>query len=290
MNIDELLRTPVAMPAWQGEWARVWLRPDIFSAQEYIVAALAFDKQGLIEYRVLSSGERFGCIYGSDAKAVFEALLSELRMRLASARAMRKGVSQASIPEMFRIEPVGRLQTQMPGEALDRMMTDGTLPMEQEEGSKKKPRFATRDAEDVVREVLDGVRLRAGIAAENFIREDFFGDKGHEVGVNLVTDHTAGIVASGWYSGIERIQLEFLLSASKMETYVAATKRDKKGSALFFVRPTDKSGLTKVAFREVERRLGDLEWQLERQDVRVVTHDDPNVLAGEVIAWAESVT
>jgi hypothetical protein len=238
---------------------------------------------------VITSGQKFECVYGAGSKGMFDRLLGELRRILAEARAKHEPLTSEGLPEVFRIEPVGTLRTQMPSESLDRMLRDGTVPMEEDEPTGKQRRFASRQSEDVVKDVLDRVRLRVGFDAERFIREDFFGDQVHQVGVNLVTDVAAGVVASGWYSTSDRIQLEFLLSASKLETYVAATRRERSKSALFFMRPTNEYGLTQAVWKDIERRLDDLEWQLVQQQVRVVTLSDAEQMAAEVADWAASV-
>ena len=283
-DIHALLKTPTHVPAWQGTWTRVWLRPDVFSAQEYIVAAIAFDGGAVHDFRVLSGADRLACIYGDSAKTVFDQLLAELRAALSRARASHDKCAQLHLPGVFRIEPVGSLRTQMAGENLDRMLRDGTIPLEPDEPLGKKPRFLGRPSSEVVQEVLDKVKFRAGFAATQFLREDYFADQAHQVGVNLVTPRAAGIVASGWYAGAERIQLEFLLAAAKVESYAAATHKDD--SALFFRRPTLSDGLSQVAWTEVEERLGVLEWQFEKKGVRVVTHDSADDLAVEVAQWA----
>lgn len=289
MGIEQLLTTPSMVPAWRGSWARIWLRPDVFSAQEFIVGAMAYGERGVDEFRVLSGVERFGCIYGDDSRSMFDRMLSELRAALHRARAQHLPVAQVELPMVFRVEPVGRLTDQMPGEAVERMLRDGTIPMEYEEPTGKKTRFAARNAEEVVKEVLDRVKVRAGgIDAERFVREDFFADQHHLVGVNLVLPRAAGIVVSGWYAGADRIQLEFLMGASTIEAFAASTNRDRSKSAMFFVRPTQRHGLSPLVWSEVERRLDDLEWQQTCHGLRVVTHDEPDVLAAEVLDWVST--
>lgn len=285
-DINALLQRPVQELAWKGQWARVWLRPDVFSAQEYIVGAVAIDAIGVHEFRVLTGPERFGCIYGDSAKPMFERLLADLRAVLAVARASRVPLKELPLPDMFRVEMAGGLRTKLPGENLDRMLRDGTVPLEPDEPLGRKLRFSTRSSSEIVEEVLNMVRLRAGFSANEFIREDYFGDQSHQVGVNLVTRRAAGIVASGWYAGVDRIQLEFLLAATRVDAYAAAKK--KEAAALFFMRPSVSDGLTQAVWNEVQERLGDLEWQLERKGARVVTHDNADQLAREVVEWAKA--
>ena len=284
-NIYELLKTPVQLASWQGAWTRVWSRPDVFSAQEYIVGAIALDGDVVHDFRVLSGADRLACIYGDETKPMFEQTLAELREALADARAAKRRSAELTLPHCFRLEHAGSLRTQKPGESLDRMLRDGTIPLEPEEPVGQRPRFTHRRSVDVVQEVLDRVKVRAGLPANRFLREEHFADQAHQVGVNLVTDHAAGIVASGWYADPDRIQLEFLLAASKVEAYVAATQ--KETAALFFRRPTIADGLSPANWREVEDKLGELEWRLEKKGARVVTTADADAMASEVVAWAE---
>ena len=290
MNIEELLKKPAVMPSWQGTWARLWLRPDVFSAQEYLVGAAALDDRGLSDFRVITSVQKLECIYGPGTKVMFDRMLAELRRCLAEVRAAREPLTSDRLPELFRIDPAGSLRVPLPSEALERMLSDGTIPLQEEPSKGKRPRFASRQASDVVREVLDQVRTKLGYEANSVICEDYYGDQKHQVGVNLVVPHAAGVVASGWYSSPARIQLEFLLGANTLDTYVAATNRERAKSALFFMRPTIDDGLTRAIASEVEARLDDLEWRLTQQRIRVVTHSQPDVLAAEVADWVHTLS
>lgn len=290
MNIEELLKRPAVMPSWQGTWARLWLRPDVFSAQEYLVGAAALDERGLSDFRVITSVQKLECVYGPGTKVMFDRMLAELRRCLAEVRAAREPLTSDRLPELFRIDPAGSLRVPLPSEALERMLSDGTIPLQEEPSKGKRPRFASRQASDVVREVLDQVRAKLGYEANSVICEDYYGDQKHQVGVNLVVPHAAGVVASGWYSSPERIQLEFLLGANTLDTYVAATNRERAKSALFFMRPTIEDGLTRAIASEVEARLDDLEWRLTQQRIRVVTHSQPDVLAAEVADWVHTLS
>ena len=290
MNIEELLKKPAVMPSWQGTWARLWLRPDVFSAQEYLVGAAALDERGLSDFRVITSVQKLECIYGPGTKVMFDRMLAELRRCLAEVRAAREPLTSDRLPELFRIDPAGSLRVPLPSEALERMLSDGTIPLQEEPSKGKRPRFASRQASDVAREVLDQVRAKLGYEANSVICEDYYGDQKHQVGVNLVVPHAAGVVASGWYSSPERIQLEFLLGANTLDTYVAATNRERAKSALFFMRPTIDDGLTRAIASEVEARLDDLEWRLTQQRIRVVTHSQPDVLAAEVADWVHTLS
>ena len=290
MNIEELLKKPAVMPSWQGTWARLWLRPDVFSAQEYLVGAAALDDRGLSDFRVITSVQKLECIYGPGTKVMFDRMLAELRRCLAEVRAAREPLTSDRLPELFRIDPAGSLRVPLPSEALERMLSDGTIPLQEEPSKGKRPRFASRQASDVVREVLDQVRAKLGYEANSVICEDYYGDQKHQVGVNLVVPHAAGVVASGWYSSPERIQLEFLLGVNTLDTYVAATNRERAKSALFFMRPTIDDGLTRAIASEVEARLDDLEWRLTQQRIRVVTHSQPDVLAAEVADWVHTLS
>lgn len=290
MNIEELLREPASTPSWQGTWVRLWLRPDVFSAQEYLVGAAALDERGLMDFRVVTGGQKFECIYGHGSKAMFDRMLAELRRCLAELRAARGPLTSDRLPDIFRIDPVGRLSEPLPSEALERMLVDGTIPLEEGAPRGKRHRFASRQAGEVVGEVLDQVREKLGLEANSVICEDYYGDQTHQVGVNLVARNAAGVVASGWYSSAERIQLEFLMGANTLDTYVAATKRDRARSALFFMRPTVEDGLPRAIATEVEARLDDLEWRLTQQRIRVVTHSQPEAMAAEVAEWVHALT
>lgn len=283
-DISALLQAPVHLPAWRGLWSRLWVRPDVFSAQEYIVGAIAIEDGRVHDFRVLSGADRFLCIYGEDARQFFDQLIGDVRDVLAQARASKLALEELGLSPSFRVETVGALRGQLPGESLDRMLRDGTIPLEPEEPAGKRARFASRAAAEVVQEVIQEVKAAAGFDAHKFLREDHFGDQAHQVGVNLVTPRAAGIVASGWYARPDKVQLEFLLAASKVDAYAAAKHRTH--SAVFFCRPTMADGLTQDNWLDIESKLSELEWRMGQRHARVVTHDQPAFLAKEIVDWA----
>ncbi|MCV2362827.1 hypothetical protein LNV23_05105 [Paucibacter sp. DJ1R-11] len=289
MNFESLLRDTTVTSAWRGSWARLWLRPDVFSAQEFLVGCAAIDERGLSDFRVITDSQKFECIYGAGTKSMFDRMLSDLRRVLARARETRSTLAAESLPFPFRIEMVGQLREQLPSEALERMLTDGTVPMADDGPKGKRPRFASRAAEDVVADIMDQVRGKAGLSANSFINEGYYGDQQHQVGVNLVTSSAAGVIASGWFASADRIQLEFLLGVNKLDTYVSVTGRDRAKSGFFFMRPTIEDGLTRAVAQEVETRLDNLEWRLKQMHVRVVVLSNAEEIASEVCDWAATI-
>lgn len=287
MNIQEFLRRPVAASSWSGEWVRIWMRPDVFSAQDYLVGVAAVDERGVVDFRVITGAAKFECIYGRGNGQAFERMLADLRSCLHGLRANRLPVSAESLPPSFRLEPVGLLREQLPSEALERMLADGSMPMQEDAPKGKKTRFASKAASDVVDDVLNQLRLRRAGLADKIICEDYYGDKQHQVGVNLVTPVAAGVVASGWYASADRIQLEFLLGVNKLETYVAATGRARHRSGFFFMRPTIDDGLPSAVATDVENRLDQLDWRLKQMQIRSVVLSSASAIAEEVCDWAE---
>lgn len=288
MNIKSILESPKSAPAWQGSWVRFWLRPDVFSAQDFIVGVAAIDGDRICDFRVISDAHKFLCIYGVGYRGVIERILCDLRGCLFKARAEKLSLVELKLPEIFRLDIVGSLRAQLPSESLERMLRDGTVPMEGHEHEKGvNNKFKYRAAESVVQDVLNRVRGRIPFHADNFIRSDYFGDESHRVGVNLVKPNAAGMVVSGWYSNSRRVQLEFLLGASKLEAYVAATKRDISSSALFFVLPSVNKLPKKSALITAEGELEVLKWQLRQKRILVVSNSDLDSVAAEVISWAE---
>ena len=280
-RFQSLLDRPL-QAAWVGEWARIWIKPDLFSPQEFFVGAVAL-QDGVADFRLLTALDRFSCVYGEDRTPIFEQLFAALRAELAAARAARIPVEQLQPPHPFRLELVGNLRTALVGEALDRMLRDGSIPMEPDEPSGRKQRFASRAASDVVSDILNRVRLKSPGEADRIIRDVFYGSEAGQATVNLVTPSAAGIVASGWYARGERIQLEFLLAANQVEAYAASAR---KTSALFFARPTDQHGLSADTWADVERRLQILGQQQAQKGTRVFADHDPEHLAAQVAEWA----
>lgn len=288
MNIKSILQSPKSAPVWQGSWVRFWLRPDVFSAQDFIVGVAAVDGDRICDFRVISNTNKFTCIYGIGCRDMIEHVLSDLRRRLSKARAENIRLVDLGLPDMFRFDIVGSLRTQLPSEYLERMLRDGTVPMEGHEKDKTiEKRFKSRAADSVVQDVLSRVRKKIPFGADNFIRDVYFGDESHQVGVNLVKPNSAGMVVSGWYADSSRVQLEFLLGASKLEAYVAATTRDISSSALFFVLPANNRIEKKSALMNAEGDIEALKWRLQQKKILVVSSSDLDGIATEVISWAE---
>jgi hypothetical protein len=134
--------------------------------------------------------------------------------------------------------------------------------------------------------VIDAIRAKLGIKAENILREDSFGDLSHLASVNLALPNKAGVISSGWYAGAERVQLELLKAVTTVDSYMAHTK--KTGSAgVFFLRPTTQSGLKKEQSEAIENALDQVEWQLKQKGLRVVMHEYEDQLADDIADWAE---
>jgi hypothetical protein len=274
-------------PQWRGNWARLWLKPSIFSAQNFIVGTVAFDNKGLCDYRFISDTEKFECIYGESGRFHVDALIAQARQRLNVARECHEPITTAGMPPGFQIEPVGYVAGASSNDALESAMDEAEIPMTPTAETKAQ-RFKSRVADDVVGSVINAIRAKVGLEAEGFLRDDFFGDQAHTARVNIALPDRAGIIASGWYAGAERVQLELMRAAATVESYMKFSK--KPGEAgVFFLRPTVESGLKKVQSEAIETALSDVGWLFEQKGLRVVTREFESELAEDVAEWAQTV-
>ena len=289
MNLLELLKNDTAgnrAPKWRGTWARLWLKPSVFSAQSFIVGVAAFDDKGLCDYRFISDTSKFECVYGESGRYHVDMLVGHARARLNIARERHEPVTTTTMPPGIQIDPVGYLAGASATEALESAIDEADIPMEPKPETKAQ-RFRSRAADDVVVSVMNAIRTKMGIKAESILREDMFGDQSHTARVNIALPNRAGIIASGWYAGAERVQLELMRAAATVESYMKYSK--KAGTAgVFFLRPTEESGLKKAQSEAIESALNDVTWLFDQKGLRVVTREYEAELATDVEEWANA--
>lgn len=288
MSLLQLLqRGSGSAPAWRGTWARIWLKPSIFSAQTYIVGLAVLDQNGICDFRFITDTDKFGCIYGEQGRAHAENLLTTARQCLFRAREMRVPIGRDTLPPGFHLEPVGYAAGASALDALEGALNEAEIPMEPRPELAKAPRFKSRTPEEVTAAVLDALKNKLGFNANAIIREDYFGPEAYTARVNLVKSDSAGVIASGWYASPERVQLELLRAVTVVDSYVAA--HGKTGQpGVFFLRPTVQSGLRREQNLAIENALDQIDWQLGQKGLRVATRDQEVDLADDIAEWASA--
>ncbi len=290
MNLLELLNknnTTNRAPAWRGTWARLWVKPSIFSAQSYIVGLAVFDSKGLCDFRFISDTDKFECIYDESGRYHIDQLIAQARQRLGFARENHTPVTTETMPPGLVIDPVGYVSGATAADAMESAVSEAEIPMEPKPDVSKAPRFKSRTAEEVIASVMDSVRVKIGLKAETFLREDHFGDQKHHASVNVALPNSAGIISSGWYAGADRVQLELLRAVTTVDSYMIHSK--KTGTpGVFFLRPTTESGLKKDQSAAIENALDQLDWQLKQKGLRVLVREFESDLANDVAEWARA--
>lgn len=290
MNLLEFHRNSTATRrplSWRGTWARLWLKPSVFSAQSYVVGIAVLDATGLCDFRFISDTTKFECIYGESGRFHVDQLLALARQRLAYAREHHEPITQERMSTGFLLDPVGFIAGASASDAMDHAIDESEFPMEPSPDPTKAQRFRSRAAEEVVGAVMDAVRVKMGLKAEHVLQEDFFGDQAHQARVNIALPNRAGIIASGWYSGAERVQLELLRAVTTVQSYMSFS--EKSGDAgVFFLRPTLATGLKREQSEAIENSLNQIDWQLQRKGLRVITREYESDLADDVAEWADA--
>ena len=288
MNLLEILRKngPANVaPHWRGTWARLWVKPSIFSAQTFVTGVAVFDERGLCDFRFINDTNKFECVYGESGRHQVDQLIADARKRLNAARENHEAVTTLTMPPGVVIDPVGFIAGSSPSDAIESAITEAEMPMAPAQEATKPSRFKSRAPDDVIASVMDSVRSRMGFNAESILREDSFGDTSHFASVNVALPNKAGVISSGWYASAERVQLELLKAVTTVESYMAHNKKTGK-AGVFFLRPTIESGLKKEQSDAIELALDQVDWQLKEKGLRVVTQEFEKDLAIDIEEWS----
>ncbi|MES3022917.1 MAG: hypothetical protein V4857_15200 [Pseudomonadota bacterium] len=288
MSLLELLKKQNSSPStlWRGSWARIWLKPSIFSGQRFIVGLAMIDENGLCDFRFISDTAKFECVYDDSVRVLVDEMLTLARTKLGEARHMQQVITTEMLPPGIHLEHVGFASGVTSLEALEIALSNAEIPMEIGAELSKARRFKSRSADEVTLAVINALKNKMGLNAEMILREDFFGTEAHSARVNLVLPSQAGIIASGWYASADRVVLELLRAVTTVEGYSAS--HNKSGIAgVFFLRPTIESGLRIDQGGLIENALDQVEWQLaEKRRLRVVIHESEHELAESIAEWA----
>lgn len=289
MNLMSLLTNNDSLraPLWKGTWARLWIKPSIFSAQTFIVGLAVLDETGLCDYRFINDTSKFECIYGESGRVLVDQLLAEAQQRLGHAREQHLPLTTMMLPPGFEVEPVGYISGASYYSAMEDALNEAEIPMEPKQDTIKSQRFKSRKSEEVTNAIINEVKNKLGLRAEQFIRNTVFGHEKHTAHINLVLPKSAGMIASGWYSEAHRVQLALLKAVTAVETYTAQSNKNGK-PGVFFLRPTVESGLRQEQSKAIENALDDVDWQLGKKGLRVAVREFEHDLAEDVAEWVDA--
>jgi hypothetical protein len=147
MNLLDLLKnenSALLAPTWRGTWARLWLKPSVFSAQSFVVGVAVFDKAGLSDFRFISDTNKFECIYGESGRFHVDQIISQARQRLSAARENHEAINTATMISGVQIDPVGYISGASASGAMESAMNEAEIPMEPAPEQSKTARFKSR--------------------------------------------------------------------------------------------------------------------------------------------------
>lgn len=288
MNLLDVLRSPSTQPPpWRGQWARIWLQPSVFSAQRFLIGLAILDASGLRDFKLISGTEKFACVYNDAGRDLVDQIMTQTRQVLAQAREHHNPITGHDLPPGVQIEPAGMAADRSPSHALEAAMVEAEIPMEPRPDQARAPRFRSRTAEDVVKEVLDSIRQRVHFESNNLIKTDHFGDEKHIGEVNLVRPNAAGIVVSGWYANSQRVQLALLLAVNVVESYMAHHHKTGQ-AAVFLMAPTVEDGLSAKQSQEIDDALENIDYHLRIRHLHSAIRNRADDLATDVAQWAQA--
>ena len=280
----------VPKATFEGAWSTIELQPDAFARQRYTVGVAVATLVGAFSFRLLDDLTKFECLYGRDDVAEVRALLEAAEQDLQ--RAQRDKVALRDVQFGTASLMLGELWPTA-GSSLDavlsRLYADVIpfLPREQ----RKARDFVTLDNNAVRRMVDDELKRIAGLAFERISAEpqraltDKASGDAHWLEFNLEPPGKAGSVISAVYKTPTNVELNFFRASQDLATYSRIKKLGDQQLGLFVLTPPA-GAMSPAEFDRLDNIVGEQSWSLEKQGFLVATHDSPNPLAKDVVAWA----
>lgn len=147
--------------------------------------------------------------------------------------------------------------------------------------------FESMDTKAIRTQVLNRVRLRMGLSADNLIvdggtLEVVDGEARHFLDIPLKTKSQVGSIVSAWYKTPMTVAQNILFAQNAI---LAAAERGKYEPGLFVARPY--SGLPKTVLNAIDDRLDYLSWSMGKTGIAVRIADTTDQLADDVCDWAK---
>ncbi len=279
----------VSAAAFEGRWVTVELQPDLFVPQRFSIGVAVAGQNGELAYRLLSDVARFECIYG-------KTIGTYLREMVASAEATLSRASRSATPLeaiTFESENLGlsipwTTSGRSAAQILARLFDD-VVPMGAPR-EKVQREFVGIDTEQARRLVEQELKRIAGIRYEQIVVDphhiisDEIGAGLHVLDFNLRPPTGAGNVLSAVYRAPNTIELNLLRASRDLSTY--GRIKDVKDLALFIL-TGKREQFEDSEFLHIGSLLDEQSWCLEKQGFRVVTFDEPRLLANGIWEWAD---
>lgn len=266
---------------FQGLWSAVQWQPDLAIPQKFLVGIVVAG-QGEKAFLVMDEPMRLECFF----KPALLANDFKLVMSLA-----RSTLHEADLALGTPVFPSANLTASMARNIRGNSAKDlceylfSRMVMAAQPDTSRPTGFDSIDTRKVRTLVNQAIKKQAGMLFERIVREKSeFIDK-HELDVNLLPTYGVGSVLSGWYKSPQSIMMNMLTASQDINAY-AAGRNDKQSRAMFIMAPSANAQIPKKDLKLIDRTISEQEWKLERAGFTVVTRDNAEELAHDVLEWA----
>ncbi len=279
--LRELAHAP-APDAFSGHWSAILWQPDITGVQAFVIGVLVTgnDRPG---YRVMDEPGRLACFYGSPQQAQDIAwLLSLLRESLANA----PPEGEIRLPALNLSLTPPRFVSGASAQAIANDLFTSLVPAAHPDDKQRKARqnLDTASLRTLVHRELKRI---AQLSYEHIVREknEVIHDRGdHRFDVDIVTRRGVGSIISADYEWQPSIERNLLRAAQDVGAYSSC--RDKTHRGIFIYAP-ERDDLPAKKRKELTNYLLGECWKLETSGFNVANNLQPELVAKDVLAWAE---
>jgi hypothetical protein len=282
-----LAKVPAAV--FEGRWVTVELQPDLFVPQRFSIGVAVAGANGELLYRLIPDASRFECVYSKAMSAIVREMVASAEATLSRAVRAAKPLEEISFEsENLSLSTPWTTSGRSAEQILTRLFND-VVPMGAPR-EKVQREFVSIDTEQARHLVEQELKKIAGLRYEQIVVDprhvipDEIGSGLHVLDFNLRPPKGAGNVLSAVYRTPTIIELNLLRSSRDLSTY--GRIRDVKDLALFIL-TGKREQFEDSEFLHIENLLDEQSWCLERQGFRVITFDEPRMLANGILEWAD---
>lgn len=293
LDLSTLLRSakPTPKPEFSGWWSYLEFQPDIFSPQKFPIGVVVQADGDRLHFKLLDDFKKFDCVYPegfphSSAKGLMAYAYGELQAAIKSKLSLGQVLFDSHVLSLSRPTHTSGSDREA---TVERLFSDVVAMVPS--NAKKVREFESMDTATARRIVNEHLKTIAGLDFERFVMVNHPGllipSEGggvrHHLDLNLLTPRSCGAVVSAVYKSSQTVEMNLLKASLDLKTCRSVRKLESAG--LFLLTPSPDL-MEPREFRRIEEAIEDHEWKLEQDGFRVVSLQDPTILAHEIYNWA----